>query len=98
MSKKSFFFDGFMFGAISGVILGVLFAPQSGEETRSKIKDFKEENEDLIKKTKDNTEQLIEKTKDAIETGFDKLSHIIENNVNKSKTSKATSKTSKKKY
>ena len=39
MSKNSKFALGAVFGAIAGVIGGLLFAPQSGEETRKDIKD-----------------------------------------------------------
>ena len=80
MSRDSYFFEGVLFGAVLGAIGGMLFAPQSGEETRARIKQFKDENEDLLQDTKDKTEGLIDKTKDAIEQGFDKLNKLIEEN------------------
>lgn len=80
MSRRGGFIEGFLFGAISGIALGVLFAPHSGEETRSKIKDLKDDSETLIKGSKEKTETLITKTKESIEKGFEKLSQIIEDN------------------
>ena len=38
MSNKSYFVEGFLFGAVAGLIGGIIFAPTSGEETRKKLK------------------------------------------------------------
>jgi gas vesicle protein len=78
MSKKGSFLEIFFLGAVVGVIAGILFAPSSGEETRSKLKKIKEENDDLVKDTKEKTETLIAKTMDAIEQGFDKLTEMVD--------------------
>jgi len=80
MSKRGCFFEGLLLGSIIGGLIGILYAPQSGDETRAKLRQIKEDNEDLIQDTKDKTETLIDKTKEAIEQGFEKLSTIIERN------------------
>ncbi len=79
MSGRDHFFEGIIIGALTGAILGILYAPQSGDKTREKIKHIRDENEDIIQDSKEHTENMIEKTKDAIEEGFEKLSHMIEN-------------------
>lgn len=78
MSNKSFFTEGLILGALVGSIAGLLFAPQSGEETRKKLKQLKEENQDLIDETKETTEKLIAKTKKSIEEGLAKLNKTLE--------------------
>ena len=50
MGKKRKGFGGFLFGALVGVGIGVLFAPKSGKETR---KELKEKFDDLVKKVKE---------------------------------------------
>ena len=78
MSNRGFFTEGLIIGTIIGGIAGLLFAPQSGEETRKKIKEIKEENQDLIDETKETTEKLIAKTKKSIEDGLAKLNKTLE--------------------
>ena len=72
MSDKSHFFEGFLFGAVVGVLGGLLFAPTAGEETRKKLKDMQENHI-----PPDTTENLVSKTLDAIDQGFEKLSHMV---------------------
>ena len=62
MSRQSHFFEGVFIGSLLGFIFGVLFAPTSGEETRRRLREFKDENEELIVGTKNKTENMIEKT------------------------------------
>jgi len=71
-------FSGFVFGALIGAGLGMLFAPTTGKELRKKIQDFVNDNPNLSPISKEKTETLIQKTKKAIEDGFDNLSKIIE--------------------
>tara|TARA_A100001015_G_scaffold285599_1_gene353346 strand:- start:33 stop:308 length:276 start_codon:yes stop_codon:yes gene_type:complete len=80
MSKQSKFLEGIMIGTLLGGILGLLFAPESGEETRKKIKSKTQNKEALMENAKGQTEDLIEKTKDAIELGFAKVKKLIEEN------------------
>jgi len=54
----------FLTGAAIGTGLALLFAPQSGEETRKKIKDAKDK---LNEEAKDNYEKYSKEAKKAIE-------------------------------
>jgi gas vesicle protein len=57
-------FFSFLTGAVVGAGLALLFAPQSGKETRKQIKDFSEK---LGSEVKDSVEKIGEKAKDLIE-------------------------------
>jgi gas vesicle protein len=57
-------FFSFLSGAAIGAGLALLFAPQSGKETRRQIKDFSEK---LGSEVKDNVEKISEKAMDFIE-------------------------------
>jgi len=46
MENKSKILLALLFGAAAGAVLGVLFAPDSGENTRSKVKKWAEDMED----------------------------------------------------
>jgi gas vesicle protein len=54
----------FLGGAIVGGILGVLFAPESGEETRKKIVDALEKRG--IKLSKDEMDDLVDEIKSQV--------------------------------
>ncbi|MGE4170381.1 MAG: YtxH domain-containing protein [Candidatus Margulisiibacteriota bacterium] len=75
MSDKSNFFAGVVLGAVVGAVAGILFAPASGQETRIKLKEFKEKNEGAVK---EKTEELIAKTMNSIEEGFDKIGKMVD--------------------
>ena len=64
--SKMFF--SFLTGAAVGAGLALLFAPQSGKETRRQIKDFSEK---LGSDVKDNVEKISEKAMDFIEGAKD---------------------------
>src|SRR4030042_15697 len=53
-----------LFGLSAGFILGILFAPKSGKETR---KEIKEKSEELIKKSKNSLDEIAGKTKDYVD-------------------------------
>lgn len=78
MSERGRFFEGFFFGTIAGILVGILYAPDSGENTRKKIKKLKDDNENLISQTKECTEKFITKTIDAIEDGFHKVTSYVD--------------------
>ena len=72
--SKMFF--SFLTGAAIGAGLALLFAPQSGKETRKQIKDFSEK---LSGEVKDEVEKLSEKAKNFVEGAketFSKKSRI----------------------
>lgn len=56
----------FLGGAIVGGVLGVLFAPESGEETRKKIVDALEKRG--IKLSKDEMDDLVDEIKSQVNT------------------------------
>jgi gas vesicle protein len=64
--SKMFF--SFLTGAAIGAGLALLFAPQSGEETRKQIKDFSEK---LGGEVKDGVEKVSEKAKTFIDGAKD---------------------------
>jgi len=66
--SKMFF--SFLTGAAIGAGLALLFAPQSGEETRKQIKDFSEK---LGGEVKDGVEKVSEKAKSFMEGAKDTL-------------------------
>ncbi len=70
MSSKGDFLIGFIVGGLIGAGLGLLFAPQSGEETREMLKDkfleLKEKAEKVPEVIKKETQQFIQKGKEAL--------------------------------
>lgn len=58
--RDSGFFTGVLFGAAVGFLLGVLFAPAKGDETRKVIADKSKEVADDLKSR---TEEVIERLK-----------------------------------
>ena len=67
--SKMFF--SFLTGAVVGAGLALLFAPQSGKETRKHIKDFSDK---LGSEVKEGVEKVGEKAKDFIEGAKDTFS------------------------
>lgn len=72
----------FLLGLGVGVGLGMLFAPKSGEETRSLIKNKADEGKDYLKKQsselRDNAADLVDKGREAINRQKDTLNDAIE--------------------
>jgi len=60
-------------GLAIGGILGILFAPKSGKETR---KELIEKSEKIIEKGKEGFEDVVEKTKDLTQVGRQKLEEL----------------------
>lgn len=73
----------FMLGIGAGVALGLLFAPQSGEETREDIKEkfdtIKDKVDDIYQKGKEKTAELMEKGNEVFSRGKKKANEIAEN-------------------
>ena len=71
MSEKSYdLLKGLFIGGLIGVVLGVLYAPKSGKETRE---DIARTTEDLLSKGKEEYEKAVEKSKTAYETAVKHL-------------------------
>ncbi len=66
-SNPSSFFNGLLWGAAIGSVIGVLFAPDKGEETRKKVKKVAREYEDKGKETIEKARIELEKAKEKYE-------------------------------
>jgi len=64
MKNSAGIIAAFLGGAIIGGVLGILFAPESGEETRKKIVDALEKRG--IKLSKDEMDDLVEELKSQV--------------------------------
>ena len=64
MKNSAGIIAAFLGGAILGGVLGILFAPESGEETRKKIVDALEKRG--IKLSKDEMDDLVEELKSQV--------------------------------
>ncbi len=76
------FLIGFLSGAAIGAGLALLFAPQSGKETRDKIKDMaddvKDKIEDLVVDTKDFLSEQKRAISDAVAAGKEAIKKAYE--------------------
>ena len=77
-NKGGSFSKGFFWGAVIGGILGVLFAPEKGEDTRKKIKETAKDYEGKGKETLKKAEQELEKAKIKYEEAAKKVGPVIE--------------------
>lgn len=72
----------FLLGLGIGVAVGVVFAPQSGEDTRGLIRSKALEGGDYVKRRseelRDNAEELVEKGKVAIKTQKEQLASAVD--------------------
>ena len=60
----------FILGGMAGAILGILYAPLSGKETRQRITEM---GEDLTDKMEDFSEEVKSKTKQMVNEGKDRI-------------------------
>ena len=60
-------------GLAIGVVLGILFAPKSGKETRN---DLMDKSERIMEIGKENVSDVVEKTKDLAESGKHKIEEL----------------------
>ena len=68
--KSSDLLKGLFIGGLIGVVLGVLYAPKSGKETRE---DIARTTEDLLSRGKEEYEKAVEKSKTAYEAAVKHL-------------------------
>jgi gas vesicle protein len=68
--KSSGLLKGLFIGGFIGVVLGILYAPKSGKETREDIVRI---TEDLLSKGKEEYEKAVERSKEAYEEAVKRL-------------------------
>ncbi|HVN08995.1 MAG TPA: YtxH domain-containing protein [Patescibacteria group bacterium] len=77
-NKVSYFLVGMGIGAM----LGILFAPKSGEETREFLVRRADEGRDFAQRKarelRERADDLVERGRDAVESGRDSISEAIE--------------------
>jgi gas vesicle protein len=71
--RGSDFVKGLVIGGLIGAVLGVLYAPKSGKETRE---DIARKTEDLLVKAREEYEQALDKSKRAYETAVKRLKEV----------------------
>ena len=71
--KNSDLLKGLFIGGLIGVVLGVLYAPKSGKETRE---DIAQKADELLGKAKEEYEKAVEKSKTAYETAVKHLKNL----------------------
>ena len=72
-SNISGIFIALMAGLAIGAVLGILFAPKSGKDTRN---DLVEKGERLMELGKESVSDVVEKTKDLAESGKKKFEEL----------------------
>ena len=72
----------FLFGALVGAGVTLLLAPQTGEEARRRIMDFKDDltdrQDDYVDAVKSNVQDVVQKGKDFIDDQKDVISSAVE--------------------
>ena len=68
MENKGNFFSGVVIGTLAGALLGVLFAPASGHETRQKVAEKgMEVGNAVAEKAKEKSGAILEASREAVE-------------------------------
>jgi gas vesicle protein len=75
MSKNADFIAGLVVGGLIGAVIGILYAPKSGKETREEIGQKVDE---LLSKAKEDYGQAIEKSRKAYEATVERLKELEE--------------------
>ncbi len=71
--KTNDLLTGFLIGGAVGLIIGILYAPKGGRETREELLTGAEE---LMAKAKEEYEQALEKSKHAYEAAISRIKEI----------------------
>lgn len=61
-------------GIVIGGVLGILFAPKSGKETR---KDIADKSVEIYEKSKENVESMLEKSKEFVDKSKEKIDEAV---------------------
>lgn len=72
------FIEGLFLGAVIGGALALIFAPQSGKETRDWLKKIKDDNQDIIDEALVSSENAVSSAKKKIEDSFKSVSKLVE--------------------
>ena len=75
MSKKGDFTAGLVVGGLIGAVIGILYAPKSGKETREEIGRKADE---LLSKAKEEYDRAVEKSRKAYEATVERLKELEE--------------------
>jgi len=67
------FVKGLVIGGLFGAVLGILYAPKSGKETRE---DIARKTDDLLVKAREEYDQALEKSKRAYEAAVKRLKEV----------------------
>ena len=70
MSKRADFIEGLIIGGLIGAVIGILYAPKSGKETRE---DIARKTEELMARAREEYELALEKSKKAYEAAVKRL-------------------------
>lgn len=73
MSEKGDFVAGLIVGGLVGAVIGILYAPKSGKETREEIGRKADE---LLTKAKEEYEVAVEKSRRAYEATVERLKNL----------------------
>jgi len=75
MSENCDFIGGLVVGGLIGAVIGILYAPKSGKETREEIGQKADE---LLSKAKEEYGHAVEKSREAYEATVERLKELEE--------------------